>query len=133
MTPAIASAPPTMALKRMRGRRATMKISRSGLTPARTLCQLSAVVPIQGVITSTRTQNAAQGATTRRKRAADRPGSRCGDDIVPAVIGALEDSGGNFEDVIKMFGRKDVVRRSIRHDVSITQRNHTMSITGCQI
>src|SRR5215831_4531113 len=101
----------------MRGRRATMKISRSGLTPARTFRQLTSVVPIQGVITSTRTQNAAQGATTRRKRAGDRPGSRCGDNIVAAVIGTLEDSGGNFEDVIEMFGRKDVVWRSIRHDV----------------
>src|SRR5262249_13795980 len=101
----MANAPPTTALKRMRGRRATLKIYRSGLTPARTFRQPTPVVSIQTVTTSTTTQKRAQSATTRRKRAGERPNSRCGDDVVTAVIGALEDSGGNFEDVIKMFRR----------------------------
>src|SRR5438270_12448946 len=83
-----------------------MKISRSGLTPATTFCHLTSVVPIHGVTARTRRQNAAQGRTTPRKRANDRPGSRRGNDVVAAVIGALEDSGGNFEDVINVFRRR---------------------------
>src|ERR1041385_2521744 len=101
----MASDPPTSALKRIRGSRATRKISRSGLTPAITLRQRTSVVPTHGVTSSTRRQNVAQGATTQRKRAGERPGSRRRNNVVAAAVGALEDSGVDFEDFIKMLRR----------------------------
>src|SRR4029077_93594 len=95
--------------------------------------QLTPVVPIQGVTSSTRRQNAAQGATTLRKRAGERPGSRRRNNIVAAAVRALEDSGANFEDFIKMLRRQNVIRSSVSRDGPVAHRNYTVRVPGGQI
>src|SRR5262245_49635989 len=129
----MASAPPTSAPNRTRGSRATKNISRSGLTPATTFRQLTPVEPIQGAISRTSTQKAAHGPTTARNRAADREPSRRRNDVAAAPIGTLEDSGGDFKDVIKVLRGKNLVRRSVGDKTSGAHRNHAPGVTRGEI
>src|SRR5262245_12567101 len=112
----------------MRGRRATTKISRSGLTPLTTLRHVIPVEPIHGVTRSTIKHKAAQGPTTAKKRAGDSPRSARRNDVASFAIGPLEDSGGDFKDVIKVLRRKDLIRSSIRHELSRMHCDHPASV-----
>src|SRR5262249_43947113 len=104
-TPAVASAPPTREPNNARGSRATKKISRSGLAPASTLRQVTPVEPTHGATSSTIRQNRAHEPTTIKNRAADRPPLCCGNDVTAMAIGPLDDTGGDFKDVIKVLRR----------------------------
>src|SRR5436190_446073 len=129
----MASAPPTTAPNKTRGSRATMKISRSGLTPARTFRQVTPVEPIHGATSRTMTQKAAHGPTTPMNRAAERPPSRRGNDVTAPAVGPLEDSGGDFKDVIKMLRREDLIGSSISHEGSRTNSDHPPGISCSKI
>src|SRR5436305_685944 len=101
-----------------------MKIPRSGLTPASTFRHVTPAEPIQGVISRTARQNSAHGPTTATNRAAERPSLRCRNNVAAAAIGPPEDSGGDFENVIKVLRRENLFRRSVGHKVSGTHGNH---------
>src|SRR5213593_3570208 len=132
-TPAMANAPPAMAAKRVRGKRATTKISRSGLTPATTFRHVTPVEPIQGATARTTNKNAAQGPMTARKRLAERPPSDGWNDVIAAAVRPFEYSGGDFEDVIKKLRRKNLIGRSIRHDTSSANGDDATRVSRRQI
>src|SRR5258706_12598699 len=122
-----------MAPNKIRGSRATTKISRSGLTPATTLRHVTPVEPTHGATSNTARQNRAHGPTTARNRAAVRPPSRRGDNVAAAAIGPLEDSGVDFKDVIKVLGRENLIGRSVGHEVSGTDSHHAPGVPRGQI
>src|SRR4051812_8283340 len=129
----MASEPPTMAPNNIRGSLATIKISRSGLTPATTFRQVTPAVPIHGVTSKTIKQNAAQGATIAKNRPAESPLLCGGYDVGATAVGPLEDSGVDFEDVIKMLRCKDLVGRPVGGELAVPHRDHAASITRCEI
>jgi hypothetical protein len=64
---------------------------------------------------------------------AESPASRRGNDVVTPAVGPLEDRGGDFKDVLKMLGRKDLLGRSIRQQASFTNRNQAPRVSRRKI
>ena len=95
-----------------------MKISRSGLRPATTLCQLIPAEPIHGAMASTNRQNSAQGPTTVTNRAADRLPSCGWNDVAAEAVWAPEHSGVDFKNFIKTFRRQDLIGRAVGDEAS---------------
>src|SRR5262245_60955669 len=99
----------------MRGRRATKKMSRSGLTPLRTFRHVTPVEPIHGVTSSTSKQNTAHDPTTTANRAAERPSLGRWNNVAASAIRPFRDSSGDFKDVMQIVRRQHLVGRPFRH------------------
>src|SRR5439155_23608025 len=110
-----------------------MKISRSGLRPISTLCQLIPVEPTHGAMASTKRPNNAHGPTTTRNRPADRLVSCGWNDVAAEAVRPPEDSGLDFKNFIKTFGRQDLAGRAIGDEVSCTDSDHPPGITRSEI
>src|SRR5688572_26396700 len=104
-------------------------ISRSGLTPARTLLNVTPVDPTHGARRSTARQNNAQGPTTDMNRAGESPASRRRNDVAASPVGTLEDSGGDFKDFIQMLRRQNLVGRPIGDKRSGSDSDHAARVS----